>query len=205
MKNTTYKLLAIGFALMAYIAASFAGGILDNAGNIVSNLYNGGALVAFYGQKMTDTKTHAAGGLYTYNLTQQTNGANAYVAMGFDHLWSTQPGAAPANYSLSGGVNLDSGDYFPATWFGVTNSWLNKVAVKGFGTMLVGTPTQGGSQLMNIERAGGYVSIHDWNVGNFTVEPDLGLAYGNRNGVNKTYDGNWWDVFFAISIHGKKP
>lgn len=191
--------------LMATMAVCSAQNISDGIGTIAEDLYNGGVAAAFYGQKMSDPKTHCWGGIYGYNVTQQTNSANAYIIMGVDHLWSSQPDAAVANFTLSGGVTLDTKNYYPADIFGVTNSWLNKISVKPFGTLLVGSETKGGAAVMNVERIGGYISIHDWNVGKFTIEPDLGLAYGNRTGVNKTYDGNWWNVFFAISIHGKKP
>ena len=209
------KLIAvIGIALCAVVTsqAQSTNGItappltISSAiGSIGSDLVNGGTAAGFYGQKMSDPKTHAWGGIYGYNLTQNTNGVNGYIVVGVDHLWSTQPGAAPANFTLSGGITLDSGDYNIGGMFGVTNSWLNHVTVKGFTTILVGSETGGGAQVMNVERVGGYIDIHDWTVGQYVVEPDIGIAYGNRTGVNSTYNGNWIDVFAAVSIHGKKP
>ena len=181
-------------------------GLSVSLGKVAQTLWDGGTAVGFYGQKMNDPKTHCYGGLYGYRAAGSTNSASGYIVMGVDHLWSSQAGAAPANFTLSGGVSIDSKDYYIADAFGVTNSWLNKVSVKTFGTLLVGSPTAGGASLMNVERVGGYISIHDWTIFNrYIIEPDLGLAYGNRNGVNSTYNGNWWNVFFAVSIHGNKP
>lgn len=192
-------------ALLGLSVTAMAQGIGDSVGNIAANMYSNGVAAVFYGQKMTDAKVHSWGAIYGYNATQNANGANAYVVAGVDRLWDTGNRAPSDNYTLSGGVTLGTKDYYPADWIGVTNSWFNKVTVKTAGTILIGSPTSGGASLMNVERIAGYVSIHDWNIGKFEIEPDLGIAYGNRTGVNSTYDGNWWNAFFAISIHGRKP